>query len=166
MRVAPPLRTGERGGLDRRADRHDFVGTGVPEHRAFEKLFDALAHGGNARRSADQQDLIEVAGRESGDAERFAADVESSIDDRGRKPLEIGARVTVFEIERTPTGSVRDLGDVDRRFRVAGKPDFQLFRCGAQALESLAVGARVVFVLRQKFARHVLGDREIDVVAA
>ena len=68
---------GEDVGLDGGAQGDDFVRVQVGVRRAAEELADALANVRDARRAADEHDLVDLRGRELGVLERGTAAVEA-----------------------------------------------------------------------------------------
>src|SRR5580765_2851073 len=59
---------------------------------APEQLFDLAAHERNARRAADQDDLVDLRRLEAGISQRLAARAEGAFDDRRNQRLELAAR--------------------------------------------------------------------------
>ena len=74
--MSPPA-AGEDVGLHRRAERDDLVRVQVGVRRAAEELADPPADVGDARRAADQHDLVDLLRRQLGVAQGGAALVEA-----------------------------------------------------------------------------------------
>ena len=94
------LLAGEHRALDRRADRHDFVRV----HRAVRLLAEVVLHDfldlRNARRAADENDLVDVLRLEAGVLERLLHRLERALDQVVHELLELGARERVVEVLR------------------------------------------------------------------
>ncbi len=80
-----------------------------------EELLDAAPHEGDARRPADEDDLVELAHRELRDRERLLADGERALDERRREHVELVARHPEVEVEVRPAGAERDLAQLHLR---------------------------------------------------
>ena len=89
---SPPA-AGEDVGLHGRAQRHHLVGVQLGVRRAAEELLDPPADVGDARRAADQHDLVDLLGRQLGVAQGGPALVERAVDERLRAALRTRARV-------------------------------------------------------------------------
>ena len=90
----------QHAGLDRRADRHDFVRVDALVRLLAEELLDDLLHLRHARHAADQHDLVDLAGRQAGVLERLAARLDGALDQIVDQRLEFGARQLEREMLR------------------------------------------------------------------
>ena len=157
----------QRSRLDGRADRDDLVGVDAVEGRGAEELLDPAPHQRDARRPADQDDLVELAHRQLRDRQRLLADGERALDERGRRACRARRASSPKSRSRcappVPNATSRSL-ICARGF--AERSIFSVLGRGAEALERLRVDARVVTVRVQERLGHSLGDRHVEVVAA
>ena len=82
----------EQRRLDGRPESDDLVRVDAHDRRSPEELLDLARHHGHPRRAADQDDAIELPRGGAGRVERLLADAERPLDERQRRPLELGAR--------------------------------------------------------------------------
>src|SRR5579863_8023155 len=77
--------------LDRGADGDDFVGVDALMGLLAEELFDDFLHLGHAGHAADQNHLVDLAGREPGVLQRLAARLDRALDQVVDQGLELRA---------------------------------------------------------------------------
>ena len=86
------LLAGEHRALNCRADRHDFVRVHRPVRLLAEEPLDHFLDLRNARRAADENDLVDVLRVEAGVLERLLHRLERALDQVVDELLELGAR--------------------------------------------------------------------------
>ena len=82
----------QHAGLDRRADRDDFVRVDALVRLLAEELLHDLLHLGHAGHAADEDDLVDLARRQAGVLQRLAAGLDRALDEVVDQRLELGAR--------------------------------------------------------------------------
>ena len=155
----------QHAGLNRRADRDDFVGVdGLVELFAGELLDELLDHG-HARRAADHDDFVDLRDVELGVGDRVLERLDAAIGQILREPLEVRARERDVEVLGTVLVG-RDERQVDRRLHDARQLDLRLLRSLGQTLQRLAVGAQVDALFLAELADEPVDDALVVVVAA
>ena len=93
----------EHAGLDRRADGDDLVRVDALVGLLAEELLHHLLDLRHAGHAADENDLVDLAGREAGILERLAAGLDGLLHEIVDQALELGARELQREVLRART---------------------------------------------------------------
>ena len=129
---------GQHAGLDRRADRDDFVRVHALVRLLAEQLLDDRLHLRNARRAADQHDLVDLRRVDAGVGQRLLGRADGPLQQVVDELLELGARQLHLQV--LGTGLIRrDERQVDVGLHHRGELHLGLLRRFLQALQRHAV---------------------------
>ena len=103
---------GEHAGLNRRADGDDFVGVDALVRLLPEQILDDRLHARDARRAADQHDLVDLRRVDAGVAQRLLGRPDGLLQQLLDQRLELGARQLHRQVLR-PAGVGGDERQVD-----------------------------------------------------
>ena len=115
---------GEHAALNRRADGHDFVRVHALVRLFAEDLLDELLHLGNARRTADEHDFVDLARLQLGVLQRLQHRAAAALDQADRPAARTWLRVMFICKCFGPAGIGRDERQVD--VGRAGRAEFLL----------------------------------------
>ncbi|OQA42697.1 MAG: NAD-specific glutamate dehydrogenase [Spirochaetes bacterium ADurb.Bin315] len=87
--------------MDRRTHRNDLIGVHTLVRLFSEELLDHRLHGGDSRRSANEDDLIDITGAQAGIAKGVLDGLSGSIDQIGDQLLELGAAQGHLQVLRS-----------------------------------------------------------------
>ena len=131
----------EHARLDRGADRDHFVGVDALVRLLAEQVLDDLLHARDARRSADEHDLVDLRRVEPGIRERLLGRADGLLQQVFDELLELRARQLHLQVLRP--GLIRgDERQVDVGLHHRGKFHLRLLRGFLQALQRHPVLAR------------------------
>ena len=156
---------GEHAGLDRRADRDDFVRVHALVRFLAEQLLDDRLHARDARRAADQHDFVDLRRVDAGVGQRLLGRADRLLQQVFDQRLELRAR----QLHRQVLRAARVGGDerqVDLRLHHRRQLHLGLLRRLAQPLQRHAVLAEVDAVALAELVDDPLDDALIEVVAA
>ena len=151
--------------LDRGADCDAFVGVNPLEGFLARNLLDFFHDGGNARRSADENDFVDIVIRKSGVLHGKTHRLRRLFHKIGNERLEFLARDLDFEVRGTGVRH-RNEGQRNGRGIHARKLDLGFFRRFLQALHRHFVFGKINAVALFEFLNHIIHNAFIEVVAA
>ena len=156
---------GEHGALDRGADGDDLVGVDALVRLAPEEVLHRLDHLRHAGHAADEDDLVDLAGRKARVLERQLARLDGALDELLDQRLELGAG----ELDREVLGAGGVGGDerqVDLGLHRARELDLGLLGAFLEALQRERVLAQVDALLLLELVGEVVDDALVEVLAA
>ncbi|EMA41578.1 NAD-specific glutamate dehydrogenase domain protein [Halococcus hamelinensis 100A6] len=154
----------EHAALDRRAQRDGLVGVDVLLGLLVDELRDLLLDLRHPGRTADEDDLVDVAGVVARVRERLLGRFDGSLDQVRGERLELRTRELLFEVDRARIRR-RDEREVDRGLLPVGEFDLGLLGGVLQALEGLSVLPEVEAVVGFELLGEPVDDRLVPVVA-
>src|SRR5579885_2697604 len=152
--------------LNASADGDDFIGVD-----AFVRLFageevaDQRLHFGDARRTADEHNFLDVRRGHLGVLESLLHRTHGAFEQIVHQLLKAHARQLGLQVNGTGRAS-GDKGQVDFRLHKLRELDFGLFRSFLQALQRHAVLAEIDVVLFLEFVNEPIHDALVDIVTA
>ncbi len=151
--------------LDGGAHGDHFVGVHRLVGGLAEELLDDLLDGGDTRRTAHEDHLVDLRSRETRVAQGQLAGFDRLADEVVGQLLELGARERHHEVLRNAVHG-HDVGEVDLGGHRARKFDLGLFGGLLQALERHRILTQVDAVLGLEGFGHVVDQHVVEVVAA
>ena len=155
----------QHAALNRGADRHDFIGIHPLVRLLAEVLLHELLHLRHARRSADEDDLVDRLRIEARIGDRLPHRLHRPLQKVVDELLEFRARQFHRQVLR-PRLVCRDERQIDVGFERRRKLDFRFLRGFLQALHRDAILGEIDAVGLLELRRDPLDDPLIDVVAA
>ena len=128
---------------------------------AVEELLDQLLHLGNARRAADEHNLVDVGLLQAGVLEHLLHGLERVLEQVDVELLEAGARERLGEVL-----AVEERLDLDAGVELGGECALGLLDLAAQLLDGAVVLADVLAGLLLEELHEVLHDAVVEVLAA
>ena len=156
---------GEHAALDRRADRHDLVGVHAAVRLLLEEVLHQLLDPRHAGLAADEDDLVDLLGRELGVLQRLLAGRDRALDDRLDHLLEL--RAGELEVQVLGARGVRgDERQVDLGLHRRGELDLGLLAGLLEPLHRHLVAREVDALVLLELVDEPVDDPLVDVVAA
>src|SRR6185437_1740359 len=159
------LLAGEHRALNRRTDRHDLVWVHRTIRFLAEVVFDDLLNLRDARRAADENDLIDLVRLETGVFERLFHRLERALDEVVDQLLELGASERIVEV-LGPALIGGDERQVDVRRHRARQLHLRLLGGLLQALERHRILREVDALIALELADDPVDHALVEVVAA
>ena len=157
--------TDQHAALNRRADGYALIGVHALRGFLAEDLADCLLHGGNTGRTADEDDLVDVAARKTCVLHRLARRDHRALHEICRQLVELRTREREVEVLRT-RGICRNKRQVDVRLAHARKLDLRLLCRLDKTLCAHLVLREVDAVLLFELLDHPVHDLLVEVIAA
>ena len=155
----------ENAALNGRADSDALIRVDALEGIFAGNLLDHLLHSGNTGRTADENDLVDLRGREAC-VGHCLLDADTGLVDQVADQI-IELRTADRHVEVLRAGSVhRDERQIDVRLRHAGEVNLCLFGSFLQTLHCHFVGAQIDAVALLELIRDVVHEALVEVVAA
>ena len=156
---------GEHRCLNGSADRDDLVRVHALVRILAEEVLDRLDHLGHARHAADQDDLVDIAGAETGVLQRLLAGIDGAIDQIADQHLQLGAADLERQMLR-PGGVRGDEGQVDLGLRGRGELDLGFLSGFLQTLQRQLVAAKINALILLELIGHVVDQAKVEVLTA
>ena len=155
----------EHTGLHGRADGYALVGVDAFERLLADEIFHRFLNRRDTRRTADQQDLVDLIRLKTCVVERLAQRNHRFFHQIGCQFVKLGARKRYVEVLRA--GRIGcDIGKVDVRAHHTGQLDFRLLRSFLQTLHRRFVVPQVDAVFLLEGIDHPVHNLLVEVVAA
>ncbi len=151
--------------LDAGADGDDLVRVDALVRLLADDLLDLVLHRRHAGHAADEDDVVDVRGRQAGVGERLLRRADRPLDEVVRQLVQLRARELQVEVLRPVLGR-GDERQVDLRRRGRRELDLRLLGRLVQPLERHRVLREVDALLAQELRDHPVDDRLVEVVAA
>ena len=155
----------EDAALDAGADGDHLVGVDPLVGSLAEDVLDLFLHGRHAGHAADQDDLVDLAGGESGILEGGAAGAFQFAQQVGADRLQLGAGELQGQVLR-PGGVGGDEGQVDVGLHGGRQLALGLFGRLLQALQGHLVAAQVDALVLFEFVGDPVDDQLVEILAA
>jgi hypothetical protein len=160
------LFAGDDAGLHRRAQRHGCVRVDLQVRLLPHAPGDQVEDGRNARRAADQQDAVDVAGSQPRIFQRLIDRQDRALQQIVDQADELGAFDLAADVQRLALAGFGDVLQAQRGEGRGGEGNFRLFRALQQPRPGAVVGAQVDLVLPLKLVGDKIGQPLVEVVAA
>ncbi len=155
----------QNAGLNGGAQGHDFVRV----HALVRLLAEEGLHGfhdlGHAGHAADQDDLVDVAGLQTGVGQGLLAGLDRALDQVVDQGFQLGARQLDVQVQRA-RGVHGDEGQVDLVLRRRGQLLLGLLGLFLQALQGQLVGPQIDALLLLELVGQVVDQTQVEVLAA
>ena len=155
----------QHAGLDRGAERNDFVRIDALVRLLAEQGFDHFLHLGHAAHAADQDDFVDLRGSDAGILERLTAGLDGPLDQVVDQLLELRAGQLEGEVLRA-RGVRRDERQVDLGLGRRAQLDLGLFGRFLEPLQRKLVLAQVDALLLLELVGQEVDEAHVEIFAA